>query len=267
MGEPVPDSMQPVTTSSPTARDQHRYLVLASPQEVPVDVDGAYDSVICLGDLLRFAPPPGRDPDGSVVAQFAPTVERAYETGATEPILESIRSLVDRRDVRRVARERYDEYFGTFETDVYFLAGNQDIPDALAAAADAHDHVAHASALPETCAIDGAVPSFAPFPSDTFPGECPRDEFYRRLDESDASVLLTHTLPAEFDAGEYGFKLALAGRDDGSVSDLNSNAVVELPPYPDEVRTVQLTMRVTKGGTHLRVESAPAQAISDYDNT
>lgn len=230
-------------TPSASAEVQRSYLVVADPQEATIDAGSGYDAIVCVGDILRFAPPPDHDPAGSLLAAFTPETKDLYAEGNVPRILDAIRSL--RRDTRvhEAAARRYRVLFEQLNCDFYYIAGNQDIPRVLASTAAAYEHVAPVSDCTGFFGIDGLVPSFAGLPSNTFPGECSRQTFEEQLTTADEPILVAHRLPERFTPGDDGFEVAITTTD--GVTGTVCEGVLSVPSYRETGATAELTVTLS----------------------
>lgn len=230
-------------TPSALAEVQRSYLVVADPQEATIDAGSGYDAIVCVGDILRFAPPPDHDPAGSLLAAFTPETKDLYAEGNVPRILDAIRSL--RRDTRvhEAAARRYAAFFEQLECDFYYIAGNQDIPRVLASTAAAYEHVAPVSDCAGFHGIDGLVPSFAGLPANTFPGECSQKAFEEQVTTADEQILVAHRLPQRFTPGDDGFEMAITTTD--GVTETMHDGVLSVSSYRETGVTTELTVTLT----------------------
>lgn len=187
---------------------QAKYLTTGIVRESRVEAR-EFDGVICLGDILDFAPHPTESPEGSVIDTLGEGVREAYRKGVRGEIVEAIRT-VEREDGAAVAKSRYREFFDGAEGDLYVLAGNQDFPDVLRNVVREYPGVHPADDLSWATAVDGVVPEHAGLPPGVFPGEVSRSAFGESIAEGDGDVLFAHRLPEGFDPGEWGFERAIA---------------------------------------------------------
>lgn len=214
-----------------------QYLVVADPTEAPVSVDAAYDAVICTGDILDLAPPPGADPEGSLLAAHRPGVSDRYTEDDVAGILDDIRDAVNDTALHKHAAGRYQAFFDKLDRPFYYVTGNQDLPDALASAASNYETVQPVSTVDDWTGVDGVIPSVAGIPEGVFPVECSEDAFYDQLEGGE--LLVAHTLPDGFDPGRYGYRRAVASAPDGAAT-READGVIELAPWPDAYRIIEL---------------------------
>lgn len=186
------------------------------------------DGVICLGDILDFAPHPSESPADSIIDLLGDGGRETYRSGDEGAILESIRS-VDLDTAAGIAESRYREFFDGIEGDIYVLAGNQDFPNVLRSVIGEYPNAHHADELSWAVAIDGVVPEHAEVPEGVFPGECPRSRFQHTLEESDESALLAHRLPTGFDSSDWDFDLAITAHHGKQT--ITSDGVARVAPY------------------------------------
>lgn len=191
------------------------YAAIADPQEQPIDIDDAYDAILCTGDILNFAPEPGADValEDSLLYDYNPDVTDLYAEQDLPGILEQVAAAGADDQVIERAADRYDRFFQDLDDPFYYVTGNQDIPAALETAADRYDRVRPADDLPGVGAVHGFVASFADLPeTECFPGEISEDTFYDRLRAAEEhDTVVTHTLPDDR-AIDAELVLASAGR-------------------------------------------------------
>ncbi|WP_232685678.1 hypothetical protein [Halobacterium zhouii] len=239
-------------THTPSTEVQQSYVVVADPQEVPIDIAPEHDGIICVGDILRLAPPPDHDPEGSLLDAFVPETKDLYTQGDISGILDAVRSLNQDSRVHEGAARRYAAFFEQMERDFYYIAGNQDIPRVLATTAAVYDHVAPVSDCPGFLGIDGLVPSFAGLPTNTFPGECSRKTFEEQLTTTDEPILVAHRLPEQFIPSDEGFEIAITTTD--GIAGTQHEGVLSAPSYRETGATAELTVTPTSetdGDAHL----------------
>ena len=237
------------------------FLLVGPLGETPITMADEYecDAVLCLGDLLRLAPPPDYDPHGSLLETLDEDCIDHYATTDVATIGASIRNVQNHPEFETRAERRYRALFSASDTPFYYIAGNQDVPDALTAAARQFQGVTHADNHDEFCVVDGAVPAFSDVPAGAFPCERSAEEFYRTIESSSASVVAAHTLPPEFEPSAYGFEAAHCATDgERSVSE----TVVRLPSYrrTGAVAELRLTGTTDASGT-------PTVEITEPDHT
>lgn len=223
----------------------NNYTVVADPR----GRDLPSGPVICTGDLLDLAPPPGTDPTGSLLVELVPDVRTAYEENDVGAILACIRSICGDERLCDVAEARYRTLF-TRSDQLYYVAGNQDVPVALSQAAADFEHVTHVSELDAVAGIDGLIPNVAGTPPGTFPCECSCEQFSSRVESADADVLVAHTLPEDFEPIAHGFSTAISSTNDEMHASVDQ-CVLRLPSYRETGITARLALLSRNG-----VESA-----------
>lgn len=216
-----------------------RYRVIADPRERPLEEQG-YDGVICTGDMLDYAPPPGEDPEGSVFDAFVDDADEVYGEGDPGAIMEEIEGLKDVEGVREEVERRYRVWFESLDVDLFYIGGNLDVPDVLEDVAAEYDHVEPVDALEGVHGFDGFVPSFAGLPEGVFPGrERSEEEFEDLLEEAEGYVL-AHTVPSGLEVEGYDVEVVYASIQEGEQPsrgdivrleplDEGGEAVLELP--------------------------------------
>lgn len=188
------------------------------------------DPTICTGDLLNLAPPPETSPEGSLLLELKPGIHESYRQNDVQDILTAIRSIKSDPAVLEAAKRRYRQLFANVD-ELYYVMGNQDIPEALTAVAAEYDHVDHASGLPSVVGVDGLIPEVAGTPPETFPCECSTEHFRKTVRRATGNVLIAHTIPDSFDPDEYGFSVAICSTDQDESLD-TGEGVIRLPPKP-----------------------------------
>lgn len=220
---------------SATQRDaQYKYAVVADPVEQEIDIEEAYEAIICTGDLLNFAPAPNASEElveNSMLGEYGENVEQPYAEKDVGRILEEVDRVKRRRDVIGEAISRYGAFFDSIDEPVYYVMGNQDIPRALEQAAEQREDVVHAGDLDGVTAVDGLVPEFAAIPgTGYFPCEIELDEYYSTLERAEErEMLVSHTLP-QAGLGAFGFDIVLGSKRDRSPRSV-SDTVAALGPH------------------------------------
>jgi len=187
--------------------DDTTYLIIADPMEQAPDVDSSYDAILCTGDLLELAPPPGSDPEGSVLDAVYDDTAAAYEEGPGA-VLDAIQDHAHGQEAKELAQERYNEFLDEMDAPLYTATGNQDHRDVLEDVAAERDDLELLGEHDESYGFQGFVPAFADLPGDVFPSERTAEEFYDEIGETDATVLVAHSLPADFEPTAHGFERA-----------------------------------------------------------
>lgn len=200
------------------------YLVVGGIAEAEITTSEQYDAIVCTGDILDLAPPPGADPDGSLIDAYADDAAALYAADDTPCLLDTIREMQGDDAVYVEACARYEAFFETVDTPFYYVAGNQDFPDLLASVAP--DHVQHVSALDGWAAVDGMIPE--DIPADVFPTTIEEDAIYDAITD-DVDVLVAHDLPDGFDAAAHGLDHAVCSTHANDIE--RENGVTRLPSY------------------------------------
>lgn len=214
-------------------QEKETYLVVADPLEQEINVDVDYDAILCTGDMLDLAPPPGTDSiDGSLIAEYGDDAEELYEAGNAPGILSAVSDITKRDAVVAEATARYRDFFDSIDAPFYYTAGNQDIPEALDAAADDYDGVQHVDELDAFTGIDGMVPGFAGVPSGCFPVEKTEQEFYDAVQDADGDVLVAHSIGDE-DAESLDVDRVVSSKPDRGTRHVTHDTA-KLAPYPDD---------------------------------
>lgn len=186
---------------------QETYLVIADPMETTPDAEESYDAILCTGDVLELAPPPGEDPDGSVLAAVYEDTAQAYSEGPGAA-LDAIRDHGSTAEAKEVAAERYNAFLDALDAPLVTVAGNQDHHDVLEEVEDGRDDLELLDERDGLYGFQGFVPGFADLPEGVFPSERTEDEFYDEIGDTDADTLVAHSLPEDFEPQEYGFERA-----------------------------------------------------------
>lgn len=189
------------------SNSQDTYLVIADPMEYVPDVDTQYDAILCTGDVLELAPPPGEDPTGSVLDEVHDDTASAYDDGPGAA-LDAIRDHGSTAEAKDRAAERYDAFLDALDAPLVTVAGNQDHRDVLEDIEDDRDDLELLDERDGLYGFQGFVPAFADLPDGVFPSERTEDEFYDAVDDTDADTLVAHSLPDDFDPQDHGFEQA-----------------------------------------------------------